>query len=114
MTVGETSYCIAKRSLRHIPYLSTDMHPDLEPNFLLAVARKFQLSVFSRLEPIPVLNLGVVDCGVCAKNGHVLLAGNCFGLDMLLVNTLLDGFGCARAYTQIKMKLVHGRQKCST
>ena len=69
---GETSYAVAKRTLRTVYYLA---HPDLEPEFLLSISIRFKLMVFSRLEAIPVVNLSVLQCGVAARNGHILLTG---------------------------------------
>ena len=64
---GDASYNMAKRSLRAVSYLSD---PDLEPEFLSHVAVRFRLSVYSRLEQVPCVNLFIIERGVVAKNGN--------------------------------------------
>jgi hypothetical protein len=100
---GETSHFVAKRSLSQVAYLCD---PDLEPDFLLAVAVKFSMMVYSRLEPIPVRNLTVVRRGVCAKNGRVMLAGAALGTDVVMTNLRLRDLQDAVALTFVQVQVL--------
>jgi len=84
---GETSYVVAKRSLHRVPYLAD---PRVEPEFLLAIAVKLRLFVYSRLEQVPAnIGLTVLQRGVAARRGHVMLQGSCLGSDMILTSERL-------------------------
>ena len=98
---GETSYVVAKRSLQRIYYLA---HPDVEPEFLLTIATRLKLFVYSRLEPITCANLTVVQRGVAAKKGNIIVAGGCFGSDIILSNAeLRDKMDAiALTFTQVR------------
>ena len=100
---GDASYNMAKRSLRAVSYLSD---PDLEPEFLSHVAVRFRLSVYSRLEQVPCVNLFIIERGVVAKNGTLGLARSCFGKDIIIAKETLRDLDDAIALTFVQTILI--------
>ena len=96
---GDASFVVAARAFRRVGYLS---HPDLEPEFLTNLTIRFRLSVYCRLERVPLRHLFVIDRGVCAKNGKISLVGSTLGEDMIICNEKLRDIADAIALTFVQ------------
>jgi len=96
---GDAAFHMCEFRLRSVPFL---VHPDLEPEFMCALAIKSTTHSYSKLERVPCADLFVVERGVVAKSGRLGVAGACFGKDVILSNDSLRDLSDAIALTFVQ------------
>jgi hypothetical protein len=93
---GDTSYRMASRHVRQVPYLSM---PNIEAEFLSHIAVRMRVVVYSRLERVSCTRLFVISKGVACKRGVLGLAGYALGKDFIVSNQNLRDLADAIALT---------------
>ena len=73
---GDAAYRMVEHKFRRIGFL---VNPEIEPEFICALASKYVTRVYSMLERISCQDLFIVDRGVVAKRGKLGLSGACLG-----------------------------------
>jgi hypothetical protein len=97
---GDTAVRMCEHHLKAVPFL---VHPELEPEFMCALATRYSSEVYSRLERVPCTNLFVIERGIIAKRGALGVAGTCFGHDVILSNDNLRDTTDAIALTFLQV-----------
>ena len=93
---GDTSYRMASRHVRQVPYLSVQ---SIEPEFLCHIAVRMRVSVYSKLERVMCTRLFIITRGVACKRGVLGLAGFALGKDFVVSNPNLRDLADAIALT---------------
>jgi len=96
---GDAAYRMVEHKFRRIGFL---VNPEIEAEFVCALASKYRTRVYSMLERISCRDLFIVDRGVVAKKGKLGLSGACLGQDVILSNDNLRDLGDAIALTFVQ------------
>jgi len=98
---GDASLELARSALAKVSYFEPLV--EQEPEFLANVALGLCVSMYCPRENIPSINLTIIERGIGAKNGRILMAGSCFGEDMILSHLTFRDLepAVSLAYTQV-------------
>ena len=104
---GEAALRVAAQSIGKLPYFAADQ---VEHAFLATAALKMKTGVYSLREHLPIYHLTIIERGIAAREGRLMVKGTCLGHDMILELPHLRNWSSALALTVVLQVMTLSRE----